>query len=308
MTPRRSLPSKTPHETRSWVLPGDGRRPLRWGGRTLVMGILNVTPDSFSDGGRYAGPEAALERALRMEAEGADVIDVGGESTRPGSVAVSGAEEKKRVVPVVRLLAKRLKIPLSVDTSKAAVAEAAVDAGARILNDIGALRLDSRMPGTAARLKVPVVLMHLKGRPRTMQKNPKYYDVVAEILAFFRERMAAIERSGVDPRNVVLDPGFGFGKTLEHNLEITRRLGEFHVLGRPILFGPSRKSTLGILTGGAPPGDRLESTLAAVTAGVLFGADAVRVHDVKETVRAVRIADALLKADSREPGTDRLKR
>ena len=286
--------NKTPYPPAvGWRLPGDGRHPIAWRGRTLVMGVLNLTPDSFYGGSRLPGPEAALDRALRMKSDGADLIDLGGESTRPGARPVSAAEEMRRVIPVVRLLAKKAGLPVSIDTSKASVAEAAVGAGASILNDVGALGLDPRMAGTAAKLKVPVVLMHMKGRPRTMQKDPRYGDVVAEVGAFLRRRMEAAERAGVDPLNLVLDPGFGFGKAPFHNLELTRRLDEIGALGRPILFGPSRKATLGVLLGGAPPQDRLEATLALVTAAVLGGADWVRVHDVKETARAVRMADAL---------------
>jgi dihydropteroate synthase len=257
------------------------------------MGILNLTPDSFSDGGRYRRPEAALDRALQMQDEGADVIDVGGETTRPGASRVSAAEEKRRVIPVLRILSKHVKIHLSIDTYKASVAEAAVGEGVRILNDIGALRLDPRMPQTVARLKVPVVLMHMKGLPGTMQKNPHYSDVVGDIMAFFNERLRAAEHSGIDPRNVILDPGFGFGKTPAHNLELTRRLGEFRAVKRPLLFAASRKSTLGLLLGGRPPEERLEASLAVGVAAVLAGADILRVHDVKETLRAIRIADAL---------------
>jgi dihydropteroate synthase len=279
-------------ETR-WTLPCNGRHPIRWRNRTLVMGILNLTPDSFSDGGRYFEPEAALDRALQMQEEGADLIDVGGESTRPGAPSVSAAEEKDRVLPVLRLLSKKIKVPLSIDTSKASVAEAAVGVGARLLNDIGALGLDPRMPRAAARLKVPVVLMHMKGLPRTMQKKPVYRDVVSDVTAFFKERLETAERAGVDPRNIILDPGFGFGKTPAHNLELTRRLGELRVFRRPLLFGASRKSTLGFLLGGRPPEERLEASLAIGVAAVLTGADLLRVHDVKETVRAVKIADAL---------------
>ena len=305
-TSRRSSPFQTSSQTEEgWTLPCDGRHPIHWSGRTLVVGILNLTPDSFSDGGRYLRPEAALDRALQMQDEGADVIDVGGETTRPGASKISDAEEKRRVIPVLRLLARHVKIPLSIDTYKASIAEAAVGEGARILNDIGALRLDPRMPKTAARLKVPVVLMHMKGSPRTMQKNPHYRDVVEEITVFFKERLRTAENAGVDLRNVILDPGFGFGKTPEHNLELTKRLGEFRPLKRPLLFAASRKSTLGLLLGGAPPEERLEASLAVGVAAVLSGADLLRVHDVKETVRAVRIADALRFLKRTETRSDR---
>jgi dihydropteroate synthase len=257
------------------------------------MGILNVTPDSFSDGGRYLDPGIARERALRMQEEGADWIDVGGESTRPGSRGVTAAEEKRRVLPVLKACAKALKIPLSVDTSKAEVARAAVGEGARMVNDVGALGLDPAMGRTLARLRVPVVLMHMKGRPHTMQKAPRYRDLMGEILSFLRARMEHAKRCGIREESVVVDPGFGFGKTPAHNLEMIDRLWVLKALGRPILMGPSRKSTLGVLLGGAPPEERLEATLAAVTASILKGADLVRVHDVKEAVRAAKVADAL---------------
>jgi len=194
---------------------------------------------------------------------------------------------------VIKACAKALRIPLSVDTYKAEVAEAAVDAGAQMVNDIGALGLEPKMAKTLARLKVPVILMHMKGKPRTMQKDPFYRDVIGEILSFFRERMALAERAGIDPGRILLDPGFGFGKNPWHNLEITRRLWEFRVLGRPLVLGPSRKSTLGMLLGGAPPHERVEATAAAVTAAILHGADLVRVHDVQSMARVVKIADAI---------------
>ncbi len=257
------------------------------------MGVLNVTPDSFSDGGKFLDVPRALDQALRLQAEGADWIDVGGESTRPGAKKLSASDEKKRVLPVVRALVKALKIPLSIDTYKAEVARAAVGEGAQMVNDVGALRLDPAMAPTLAKLKVPVVLMHMKGRPRTMQKNPVYADLIGEILAFFKERMAFAKRQGIAEERLLFDPGFGFGKGPWHNIELTRKLGAFKALGRPLVFGPSRKSTLGLLLGGLPPEERLEGSLAAVTAGVLNGADMVRVHDVKNVLRAVKIADAL---------------
>jgi dihydropteroate synthase len=276
-----------------WRLPGPNHPSFRWKNRTQVMGVLNVTPDSFSDGGKFLDIPKAVDQALRLEAEGADWIDVGGESTRPGAEKLSVSDEKKRVLPVVRALAKALKIPLSIDTYKAEVARASVGEGARMVNDIGALRLDAAMAPTLAELNVPVVLMHMKGRPRTMQKKPIYADLVREILGFFRERVAFAVRQGIDEKRLLLDPGFGFGKGPWHNIELTRKLAEFNRLGRPLVFGPSRKKTLGVLLGGLPPEERLAATLAAVTAGVLNGADMVRVHDVKNAVQAVKIADAL---------------
>ncbi len=276
-----------------WDLKGRGNRRFKWAHKTQIMGILNVTPDSFFDGGRYLDPLAAADQALRIQQEGADWIDIGGESTRPGAQAVTASEEKRRVLPVIRACAKGLRIPLSVDTYKAEVAQAAVGEGAQMINDIGALGLDARMGKTAARLKVPVILMHMRGMPRTMQKKPVYRDVVGEILFFFRQRMAYARKCGIPEDRLLLDPGFGFGKTPWHNIELTRRLWEFRVLGRPLVFGPSRKSTLGFLLGGAPPDKRVEATGAAVTAAILQGADFVRVHDVQSMAAVVKIADAL---------------
>ena len=238
-------------------------------------------------------PLAARERALEMQEKGADWIDIGGESTRPGSRSVSGAEEKKRILPVIRACAKALKVPISVDTYKSETARAAVGEGARMINDIGAMRLDPQMGKTVARLGVPVLLMHMKGRPRVMQRNPQYKDLVGEIISFFRERLAFAANCGIPEGRILLDPGFGFGKTPAHNMEITRRLWEFKILGRPLVMGPSRKSTLGILLGGLPPEERVEATGAAVTASILKGTDFVRVHDVQSMARVVKIADAL---------------
>ena len=275
----------------SLALPGS--RPFTWKRRTVVMGILNATPDSFSDGGRYTDPAVAAERAIRMQEEGADWIDLGGESTRPGAAPVSLREEKARVLPVLKACVRRLRIPVSVDTSRAEVARAAVGEGARMVNDVTAFRRDPTLARTVARLKVPVVLMHMKGRPRTMQKDPRYADVVREVRAFLAERVESAVARGVDRDRILVDPGFGFGKTPFHNLELVRRLAEIRSLGCPLLLGPSRKATLGVLLGGAPPSERVEATLALATAAVLNGADWVRVHDVKETARALKVADAL---------------
>jgi len=277
----------------SWDLKGKGTRRFRWKGRTQIMGILNVTPDSFSDGGKYLDPAVAVDQALQMQEAGADWIDIGGESTRPGAKAVGAREEKQRILPVIKACAKALRIPVSVDTYKADVAQAAVGEGAQMINDIGALGLDPRMGKIAARLKVPVVLMHMRGRPRSMQKKPVYQDVVGEVLDFFRRRIAYARQCGILEERLLIDPGFGFGKTPWHNIELTRRLWEFKVLGRPLVFGPSRKSTLGFLLGGAPPEKRVEATGAAVTAAILNGADFVRVHDVQSMGPVVKIADAI---------------
>jgi dihydropteroate synthase len=276
-----------------WVLKGRGNRKFKWNQKTQIMGVLNITPDSFSDGGRYSDPSLAADRALQMQEEGADWVDVGGESSRPGARTVTASEEKKRILPVLKACRKILHIPVSVDTYKSEVARAAVEEGAQMINDIGALRFDPGMGKCVAHLKVPVVLMHMQGKPGTMQKNPVYQDVVGDVLAFFRDRIAFARRCGISEDRLLIDPGFGFGKTPWHNMELTRRLWEFKILGRPIVMGPSRKSTLGFLLGGLPPEERVEATGAAVTASILKGADFVRVHDVQSMSRVVKIADAI---------------
>lgn len=255
-------------------------RSLEIGGRPLLMGIVNATPDSFSDGGACLDPAAAAERALALEADGADLVDVGGESTRPGSAGVPGDEERRRVLPVVSRLAGRLRVPISVDTAKAAVAEAALDAGAEIVNDVTALRGDPRMAAACARAGCGVVLMHMQGEPRTMQADPRYGDVVAEIAAFLRARLAAAAAAGIARDRIAIDPGIGFGKTLAHNLEILRRLPELASLGAPVLAGPSRKRFLGELTGIENPADRDGATAAACVFLAGRGASILRVHNV----------------------------
>ena len=265
------------------------RLPLR---EPLVMGILNVTPDSFSDGGAYPSPEAVLARAEEMVDEGADLLDVGGESTRPGAVAVSAEEEMTRVVPVIRLLASRLSTPVSVDTRKASVARAALDAGAEVVNDISALR-DPGMASVVAEAGAGVVLMHMRGTPETMQLNPTYEDVVREVAA---ELGAAVERAaaaGVDPERMVVDPGIGFGKTAAHNLQLLSRLAELGEVGRPVLLGVSRKAFIGSLLGGAAPAERAVGTAAACVAGLLQGARIFRVHDVRVVREALTVAEAI---------------
>ncbi|BAS28952.1 dihydropteroate synthase [Limnochorda pilosa] len=271
-----------------------GEHVLPLGRRTYVMGVLNVTPDSFSDGGQYLDAGAAVARGLEMAAEGADLIDVGGESTRPGAAPVSEAEELRRVVPVIRRLAREARVPISIDTYKARVAEAAVDAGARFLNDISAALFDPGMAPLAARSGLPVVVMHMLGEPRTMQQDPWYEDVVREVGAFFEERIQALERAGVRREQMILDPGLGFGKRFEDNLRLLGELGRFGSFGLPLLVGPSRKSFLGRILG-TPPLDRVEGTLAAVVVAVLQGADMVRVHDVRAVDRARRVVDALVR-------------
>jgi dihydropteroate synthase len=257
------------------------------------MGILNVTPDSFSDGGRYLDPLKAAEQALRLQEEGADWIDVGGESTRPGAKPVSATEEKKRILPVIKSAVKMLRIPLSADTYKAEVARAAVGEGVRMINDISAMTFDPRMGKTVSALKVPVILMHTQGKPKTMQRKPFYRDVVGDILSYFRQRLDYARDCGIAEDRLLVDPGFGFGKTDQQNLTLLRELWEFKVLGKPIVSGLSRKSTLGRLLGGLPPEKRVEATAAAVTTSILKGADFVRVHDVQSMARVVKIADAI---------------
>jgi len=253
------------------------------------MGILNVTPDSFSDGGRFDDPGRAAAHGLRMVRDGADLVDVGGESTRPGARAVPAAEERRRVIPVIERLARAGAL-VSVDTSKAAVAEAAFDAGAKVLNDVTALRGDRRMARLAARAGAAVVLMHMKGTPRTMQRDPRYRDVVAEILLFFQEKLKIALRAGIPRDKIALDPGIGFGKGPEHNVEILRRLGEFRGPGCALAIGTSRKSFIGHFLG-RPVDERLSGTAATVAAAILRGADLVRVHDVREMVDVARMTD-----------------
>ena len=279
--------------TLSWRGHGGAARRWELGSRTLIMGVVNVTPDSFSDGGRWLDPAAAAERALELEAAGADLVDIGGESTRPGAAPVPAEEEIARVVPVLERLSGKLRVPISIDTWKGPVARAAFAAGAEVLNDISALRFDPELAAAAASSSGPVVLMHIRGTPRDMQESPVYADVVGEIAAYFRERIAWAAGRGIAPGRLILDPGIGFGKTLAHNLEILRRLRELASLGRPLLVGPSRKSFLGAILG-RPPGERLMGTAAAVAAAIFSGAHLVRVHDVREMREVAAVADRIL--------------
>jgi len=255
------------------------------------MGIVNVTPDSFSDGGRYLETHAAVDHCLRLADDGADILDVGGESTRPGAPEVPAAEERRRVVPVIEAVAARLDVPVSVDTSKAEVARAAIEAGAAMINDITAGH-DPGMLELAAERGVPVVLMHMQGSPRTMQHDPRYEDVVAEIAGFLGARLEAAVAAGVPAERVILDPGIGFGKSVEHNFEIIGRLPELAALGRPLLLGPSRKSFIG-KTLAIEAGERFIGTAAAVAACVLGGSHIVRVHDVAAMRQVCDILDAV---------------
>lgn len=261
--------------------------------RPLVMGILNVTPDSFSDGGKFVDVDQAVAHGLAMMAQGADLLDIGGESSRPGAEPVSAEEEMARVIPVIDRLRKAGAPPISIDTYKASTAEAALRAGAEIINDISALRFDNLMGPLAARSRVPVILMHMLGTPRDMQQNPTYQDCVEEIAAFFDERVRFATMCGIERSQIVLDPGIGFGKRLEDNLRLLRDLKRFGEFGLPLLVGASRKSFIGALAGAAGPADRLGGSLAAAVAAVQNGAQIVRVHDVAETVEALKIIRAI---------------
>jgi dihydropteroate synthase len=257
------------------------------------MGILNVTPDSFSDGGSFTDPGAAVDHALRLAAQGADIIDIGGESTRPGATPVSLDEEMRRVIPVLRALRLQTTALLSVDTMKAAVAAAALDCGADIINDVSGFTSDPAMIHLAAHSQAGLVVMHMRGNPRTMQSGPDYSDVAATVAAFFRERLETLEAAGVDPRRVALDPGFGFGKTLEHNLDLARRLQDLRVGDRPILAGVSRKSMLEKISGAIAIADRDWATVALTAWLRESGATIHRVHSVVPAVQALRMTEAI---------------
>lgn len=260
---------------------------------TLVMGVLNVTPDSFSDGGRYLAPEAAVARGLELVSEGADILDVGGESSRPGAPTVPEDEERRRVVPVVRELARQVAVPISVDTTKASVAAESLEAGASIINDITAARGDGRMAGLVAAAGAGFVAMHLQGTPATMQDAPRYHDVVSEVAEFLRVALDRLQGQEVAEEQVVLDVGIGFGKDLGHNLELLAHLARFRELRRPLLLGVSRKSFIGKVLH-APVERRLPGSLAATCLAVAEGIHLVRTHDVVETVQALRVTEAIL--------------
>jgi dihydropteroate synthase len=277
-------------------------RRIVLGERTLLMGILNVTPDSFSDGGLFLDPTAAIARALAMEKAGADLIDLGGESTRPGSEGVPAEEELRRVLPVLDALHGKLKIPISIDTAKSQVAEAAAIAGAEIINDVTGLRNDPRIAEVARRRKLPLILMHMRGEPRTMQKAPFARDVVRDVAAGLRRAVAVARRVGVAKSQIVLDPGIGFGKSWPQNLELLERLPELAKLGFPLLLGTSRKSFIGKILGGAAKDERAWGTAASVTASILGGAHIVRVHDVAEMAQVARVADAIVNPALRPAG------
>lgn len=263
--------------------------------RTLVMGILNVTPDSFSDGGDFFPREDALNRGLEMVVQGADIIDVGGESTRPGSEPVELQEELDRVCPVIERLADTTDVPISIDTYKAKVAKEACKAGASIINDISGLHFDKEMVTVASKMQAGLVLMHIKGTPKNMQTDPRYENLFSEIILYLKDAIDRADESGIPGTRIVLDPGIGFGKKLEHNLSLIGNLERFSILRRPLLIGLSRKSFIGMITG-ADTDDRLHGGIAAMTAGVVKGAHIVRVHDITETVQAIRVTDSILKA------------
>jgi dihydropteroate synthase len=253
------------------------------------MGILNLTPDSFSDDGLYRDTDTAVAHAIKMVADGADIIDIGGESSRPGSIPLTEQEELQRVLPVLSRLQGEIPVPISIDTYKPNVASKCLDAGATIINDITGLT-NPEMAKVAREYQVPVVVMHMKGSPQTMQDNPEYQDVIEEIKTFFAKQIALVCNEGIE--SIILDPGIGFGKTVEHNLLILRHLEAFTQLCCPVLVGPSRKNFLGMITG-LPVKDRIEATIAAVSAAVLNGANIVRIHDVQECKRAIQVADAI---------------
>jgi len=260
---------------------------------TLVMGIVNVTPDSFSDGGQFLQPEAAVTHGLELVAEGAEIIDIGGESSRPGAAPVEEAEELRRVIPVIEQLAVRMRVPISVDTAKPAVARAALQAGASLINDVQANRADDAMWRVVSEFGAGYVCMHMQGRPATMQSNPVYADVVREEREFFLDRIQRLKDCGIGPEQLILDPGIGFGKTLEHNLQLLAALSNLTELGRPVLLGVSRKSFIGKLLG-TQPGQRLPATLACECLAVEAGVQLIRTHEVAASLQAIRMAETIL--------------
>ena len=277
---------------RQWKL---ARHSLPYGERTLVMAVLNITPDSFSDGGEFFSLDSAVAHAEQMIAEGADLIDIGGESTRPGSAFVTEEEELQRVIPVIERLAAKSPVPISIDTTKSSVAYAAIAAGAEIVNDISGLRFDPSIADEAAKAKAGLVLMHSRGTPKTMQQLPPVDDIMSEVIGELRNSVLVAEERGVARDRIAIDPGIGFGKTLEQNVELIAKLNQLVIAFAefPIMIGTSRKSFLGKLLNGAPADQRLHGTIASVVASVLNGAHIVRVHDVNAAVEAVRVADAV---------------
>lgn len=267
---------------------------LEFGRKTLIMGIVNVTPDSFSNGGKFFNLDSAVAGAQRLEEEGADIIDIGGESTRPGAKAVKLAEELRRVIPVIKKVRKKIKVPISIDTRKSKVAQEAIEFGANIINDISGLKHDPNMIKVIKRYKTPLILMHIKGNPRTMQINPHYEDVISEIYTYFEKSILRLTKYGVEEGKIIIDPGIGFGKNLDHNIQILKRLKEFKSLGRPILIGTSRKSFIGAILN-LPVDKRLNGTLASCACAIINGADILRVHDVRQVSEVIKIVDCIIR-------------
>jgi dihydropteroate synthase len=267
------------------------------------MGAVNVTPDSFSDGGFFFEREKAVEQGLRLAEAKADILDIGGESTRPGAKTLDEEEEARRVIPVIQELSQKTEVPISIDTRKARVAERALEAGAEMVNDVSALRFDERMAALVAERQIPVVLMHMRGKPETMQIDTRYDDLMGNVLEFFRERIVFAESRGILSDRIILDPGIGFGKSLEnqHNLILLKNLRRFQVLGKPLLIGTSRKAFIGKILG-LPPQEREEGTMATVAVAILNGANIVRVHEVERMRRVVRVVDAVLQCPAEDPG------
>ena len=270
---------------------------FNWGDRTYLMGVLNVTPDSFSDGGEFNRPDAALHQAIALAAAGADIIDVGGQSTRPGAELISVSSELERVLSVLEVIRPKIDIPISVDTTSAIVAKAAVDAGADIVNDISGGTFDSSMFSTVAKLNVPIVLMHIRGNPQTMQQMTNYQDVIAEISNFLSQQITAALTAGIKREKIIIDPGIGFAKNLQQNLEIFRRLTELKKLECPILVGPSRKSFIGKILNQPDPKARVWGTAAACCAAIFNGADILRIHDVEQIRDVSMVADAIWRSN-----------
>lgn len=274
-----------------------GKYTLPIGKRTIIVGILNITPDSFYDGGKYFDYAKAISRGVAMAKEGADILDIGGESSRPGAQPVSKEKELERIIPAIKGLTKKISIPISIDTYKADVAEQAIKFGASMVNDISSLRMDKHMVEVIKKYDVPICLMHMKGEPRNMQKRPYYRDVVSEIMGFLEERIEFCLRNGIKKSRIIIDPGIGFGKTVTHNLEILKNIGRFTSLEYPVLLGVSRKSFIGHLLN-LESQERLVGSLGAGIWGLVMGADILRVHDVLETKRAAMVVDAIRNAKS----------
>lgn len=266
---------------------------FNWGSKTYLMGILNITPDSFSDGGQFNNLESALTQAQKMVENGADILDIGGQSTRPGAEEISLEQELSRVIPIIKKLREQLKIPISIDTTKAEVAEAAIEAGADIINDISGGTFDELMLPTAAKLNVPIILMHIRGTPQTMQNLTEYEDLIGEILQFFITQIQIAIDCGIDPNNIIIDPGIGFAKNYRQNLELIQRLDEFKHLNLPILVGVSRKSFIGKILDRSNPQERVWGTAAACCSAIATGADILRVHDITEMSDVCRVADTI---------------